>query len=194
MKKFKKFGLSLFILLIITLLIGSAYADLALDDTENSQAVFKVDVTGLIEPVVGQVPSFDYDVKAINPYGDNFSSFDFIAWLETDSSYDETVSFIEKMNSDTASEEDYQAILRNARASLNPESDWYDVYSEYYDLPEIDKYITNKTYVAIFGGQPLPPLVSTPDLTYSSPTVIFSASPKSMSTKGLRQHTRTYYK
>ena len=135
-----------------------------------------------------EVPSFDYDVKAINPYGDNFSSFDFIAWLETDSSYDETVSFIEKMNSYTASEEDYQAILRNARASLNPESDWYDVYSEYYDLPEIDKYITNKTYVAIFGGQPLP-LVLTSDIVNSSPTVIFSASPKSISTKSLRSRT-----
>ena len=76
--------LSILLLLFSSLSVVSA--------KENGQA--KVEVTNFKIPVVGQAPSFDFDIIATDENSNNFNEAGLMCWIELDLSIDETHELI----------------------------------------------------------------------------------------------------
>ena len=157
--------LSILLLLFSSLSVVSA--------KENGQA--KVEVTNFKIPVVGQAPSFDFDIIATDENSNNFGETGLICWVELDLSIDETHELISTIfdtvmtmkNSDSDIEglpeienQDYYKeklkkirILPNEKYSSMPSESVISVIQDFeIEVSTLDKFLPNKTYLALFAA------------------------------------------
>ena len=157
--------LSILLLLFSSLSVVSA--------KENDQA--KVEVTNFKIPVVGQAPSFDFDIIATDENSNNFNKAGLIYWIELDLSIDETHELISTIfdivmnstNSDPDSniegfpeienQDYYKEKLKSIRILLNekynsmPSESVISVIQDFeIEVSTLDKFLPNKTYLALF--------------------------------------------
>ena len=155
--------LSILLLLFSSLSVVSA--------KENGQA--KVEVTNFKIPVVGQAPSFDFDIIATDENSNNFNEAGLMCWIELDLSIDETHELISTLfdtvmtmkNSDLDIEglpeienQDYYKeklkkirILPNEKyGSMPSESVISEIQGSEIEVSTLDKFLPNKTYLALF--------------------------------------------
>ena len=160
--------LSILLLLFSSLSVVSA--------KENDQV--KVEVTNFKIPVIGQAPSFDFDIIATDENSNNFNEVALICWIELDLSIDEThelistifdtVMTIANSNPDPDSDievlpeienQDYykeklkkiRILLNKKYGSMPSESVTSEIQGFKIEISTLDKFLPNKTYLALFA-------------------------------------------
>lgn len=164
MRVFNKFICLLFILILLCSSLNNVFAQ------ENNK--IRISMTNFQTPIIGQAPSFDYDVVCTDENNNSFNEFTFLFWLELDLSIEETHEMIATFwnaltslsNSSVGTppefenQDYYDEKLKSMRILVNENSSKIkpeDILAaslnpEEIQIGTIDTFLPNKTYLALF--------------------------------------------
>ncbi len=113
----------------------------------TNPAEFEIEINDVIEPAIGEKPSFDYDFTYTSPTEHEFETYDFLYWLETDVPYSET---LEQLNNMDSFDDLFESSSFGTGALYNNNNDTFDRDPIDFELPTISKFKPNRTYGAVF--------------------------------------------
>ena len=170
---------SIVLILIINLFFTISSSLLSVNAAEYYQTL-KVKITDVVEPIVGQSPDFEFDYREVNSHKINNLMFE--KMFELDLDYEDALDLLFASNPWDFYDDIFEYVERE---SINPDIMADMDNPNHLPTEQIDEYLPDKTYAAVFTG--LYNIV----LGYNSESDEVMASSNVASTEGLRKSKST---
>jgi hypothetical protein len=178
MKNIKKFTKIVTLLLLISILFSAFNLVLAAPETSTaaSNIFIRGIITNLVEPEVGAAPNFTCDIETGSTTGHNVNFLKFLAWVEIDPDVADGITKNDFEGTHTIMNSLATKVTMNENMYIDSESTGHilrafelsDSTQQYVEnslnstFTPIEKFLPNKTYLAIFIGQHEGPFTNIP--------------------------------
>jgi len=148
MKNIKKIYKLICFIMIFSLMLSIVKPVFAEEEDEFFyEPSFDLDITNVVEPVIGEVPNYTNKMNYYSEVGNNIEDFDLVYWFEFDDEYE---NVLENMHNIYDFYGMYDYFDYASRYSYNNNVDFWE--DDGPSISKLRKFDINKTYMAVFIG------------------------------------------